>query len=131
MENTIGIAISGLNSASLRLYASASNIAHMRTTGSITDPDHPAYEAKTTQSTTTSAGGVYTKIVTREQPTTVMFDPSDYHADEDGFVNSPNVNADEELVLMKIAAQNYKASAEVIRTQGELFDALIDAMDDE
>lgn len=131
MENSIGIAISGLNSASLRLYASASNIAHMRSTGSLTDKDHPAYEATTTQSTTTSSGGVYTKIVTRESPTTVLFDPSNVFADENGFVESPNINTDEELVLMKMAEQAYKANAETIRVQGELFDTLIDAIDNE
>lgn len=131
MENTIGIAISGLNSAALRLQASASNISNIRTTGSLTDPDKPAYEAQTTQSTSLSqGGGVHTEIVTREPPTTVIFDPSDVHADENGLVMAPDVNADEELVLMKMAEQAYKSNVMVIKTAGEMFDTLIDAMED-
>ena len=132
MDNTIGIAISGLKSASLRLQASASNIAHIRSTGSLTDPDHPSYEAQTTVSTSLSkGGGVHTEIVTREPPTTMVFDPSDPNADLNGLVTAPNVNSDEELVLMKMAEQAYKANAQVIKTTGEMFDTLIDALKDD
>ncbi len=131
MDNTVGIAISGLKSASLRLQASASNIAHMRSSGSLTDPNHPAYEAQTTQSTSLSkGGGVYTEIVTREPSTTIAFNPSDPLADENGYVMTPNINADEELVLMKIAEQAYKANAQTIKAAGEMFDTLIEAMED-
>ncbi|MCK5384266.1 MAG: hypothetical protein KAJ29_01725 [Alphaproteobacteria bacterium] len=128
MENTIGIAITGLNSASLRLYASASNIAHIRSTGSLTDENYPAYEAKTTQSTTTGSGGVLTKIVTREPSTTISFDSNAPYADENGMVKAPYVNLEEELVTMKMAEQAYKANAETIRAQGKMFDTLIGIM---
>ncbi len=131
MENTIGIAISGLNSASLRLQASASNIANMRTSGSLTDPNYPPYEAKTTQSTSLSnGGGVLTKIVTREPATTIAFDPEAFYADENGMVKAPYVNIEEELVIMKMAEQAYKANTQIIKTAGEMFDALIEAMED-
>jgi flagellar basal-body rod protein FlgC len=104
----------------------------MRTTGSLTDPDHPAYETLTTQSTALSnGGGVHTEIVTREDPTTILFSPSDAYADENGLVTAPNTNVDEEIILMKTAENAYKANAMVIKTAGEMFDTIIDAMDDE
>ena len=82
MGNTIGIAITGLNSAAMRLSASASNIANMQNTGSLTDESIPTYEALTTQSTTTSSGGCFTKIVIKEPATTIAFDPDAFYADE-------------------------------------------------
>jgi flagellar basal-body rod protein FlgC len=129
MENTIGIAISGLKSASLRLQASASNISHMRSSGSLTDPDHPSYEAQTTQSTALS-GGVLTKIVTKEPATTIAFDPNAVYADENGYVSAPYVSMEEELLTMKMAEQAYKMNAQSIKTAGEMFDTLIEAMED-
>lgn len=130
MGNAIGIALTGLNSSSLKLYASASNIANMRSTGSLSDHDYPSYEAQTTQ-TTTGTGGVYTKIVTRHPATTVAFDPNASYADENGMVSAPNVNMEEELVTMKMAETAYKANAQTIRTAGEMFDTIINAIDDD
>ena len=131
MNNTIRIATSGLKSASLRLQASASNVAHMRSSGSLTNPDHPSYKAQTTQSTSLSnGGGVLTKIITRDPSTTIAFDPLAIHADDKGYVSAPNVNVDEELILMKMAEQTYKANAQTIRTAGKMFDTLIEAMED-
>ncbi len=131
MENTIGIAISGLKSASLRLHASASNIANIRTSGSLTDLNHPSYEAQTTQSTSMSkGGGVLTKIVTRDPATTTAFAPSDPYADENGYVRAPYINIEEELITMKMAEQAYKANIQTIKTAGEMFDTLIKAMED-
>ena len=130
MTNAIGIALTGLNSASLKLFASASNIANMRSSGSLTDESHPAYEAQTTQSTATVSGGVHTEIVTKDPATTVAFDPSDYYADETGMVSVPYINIEEELVTMKMAEMAYKANAQTIRTAGKMFDALIDAIED-
>ena len=131
MGNTIGIAITGLNSAAMRLSASASNIANMQNTGSLTDESIPTYEALTTQSTTTSSGGCFTKIVIKEPATTIAFDPDAFYADENGMVKAPYVNLEDELVTMKQAEMAYKANAQTIKTAAQMFDIIIDAMEDE
>ena len=131
MGNTIGIAITGLNSAAMRLSASASNIANMQNTGSLTDESIPSYEAQTTQSTTTSSGGCFTKFVTKEPATTIAFDPNAFYADENGLVKAPYVNLENELITMKQAEIAYKANAQTIKTASQMFDTIIDAMEDE
>ncbi len=98
MINSIAIALTGLNSASMRLNASASNIANVST---------PQYTPITTKSETIDTGGVTTKYATKSPPFT-------------------NVNLIEEVVNMKMAEISYKASLNVIKTSNNMFNELID-----
>lgn len=102
MINAISIALTGLDSASTRLNASASNIANTLT---------PDYTPQDTISKTDSAGGVQTTIAPRPAP----------------FEN----DLTREIVDLKLAEFAYKANLETINTATELFDELLDIFDDD
>lgn len=131
MTNAIGIALTGLNSAVLRLNASASNIANVSTTGSLADTDHAPYTTITTQSTALGTiGGVHTEFTAQEPAFTPAYAQDSPFADENGLIGVPNVSLAEELVNLKLAAISYKANLSTIKVAGELFDELLDTFRD-
>ncbi len=98
MINSITIALTGLNSAAMRVNASASNIANM---------SNPQYTPITTKSESIDTGGVMTGYTPKSPPFT-------------------NVNLAEEIVNMKMAEISYKASLNVIKASDNMFDELLD-----
>ena len=130
MINAIGIALTGLNSASLRLSASAANIANMQTGGSLSDKSTPPYSALTTESKSLGqSGGVYTQIVEKDTGFVPAYDPNSPFADENGMIGVPNVDLAEEIVDMKLAEISYKANIKTIDVAGSMFDELIESID--
>ena len=128
MINAIGIALTGLNSASLRLNASASNIANLSTVGSLTDPDSAPYTPVTTQSTALGEiGGVKTQIVPKDPAFVPAFDPDSPFADENGVIGVPNISLEEEIVNLKLAEITYKANLKTIDAAGNLLDELLES----
>ncbi len=130
MTNAIGIALSGLNSATQRLNASASNIANAFTSGSLEEGGQAPYTPLDTTSKADAAGGVQTQIIPRNNPVAVAYDPNSPHANAEGFVGGPNVDLAEEAVNLKLAELSYKANLNTIKVAGEIFDELLDAVDD-
>ncbi len=131
MTNAIGIALTGLNSASLRLNASASNIANLNTVGSLTDENNAPYTPITTQSKSLGSvtGGVQTDIIPQNPAFVPAYDADSPFADENGFIGVPNINLGEEIVNIKLAEISYKANLKTIDVAGELFDELLDSFD--
>ena len=129
MISAIGIALTGLDAASTRLNASASNIANFGNAGSLTDPNNAPYTPLTTQSEAISVpGGVQTKIVPRDNPFTPAFDSDSPFADENGIIGIPNVDFAEEIINMKQAEIAYKANLKTLETAGQMFDELLDSL---
>lgn len=131
MLNSIGISLTGLDAASKKLNASASNIANSRTIGSLDGSGRQAYQPIDTQSTTIAQGGVRTEYVNRQPAFVPSFDPDSPFADENGLVAAPNVSLDEELINSAAAEHAYKANALVIDKAQELAETLLDTFDDD
>lgn len=133
MVNSIQTSLSGLIASSRKIEVASSNIANSQTTGSLTDANNAPYSALRTQLTSTNTGdsnaGVRATAVERDPPFVPAFDPDSPFADTDGYIGAPNVNLGEELVITKEAEFAYKANAQLIKTGGELFDTLIEAVD--
>ena len=131
MTNAIGIALTGLNSASLRLNASASNIANLNTVGSLTDENNAPYTPITTQSKSLGSvtGGVQTDVIPQNPTFVPAYDADSPFADENGIIGIPNINLAEEIVNIKLAEISYKANLKTIDVAGELFDELLDSFD--
>ncbi|MBE2191201.1 MAG: flagellar biosynthesis protein FlgC [Alphaproteobacteria bacterium] len=133
MINPISIALTGMSSASKKADVAASNIANASVVGS-TDPNSPnqVYSAKVTSDQNLTSGGVgsgvRTVVLDRNPSFVPSFQPDSPFADSQGLVNAPNVNADEEIVNLKVAENAYKANAEVIRTSKEMQSSLLDAL---
>lgn len=127
MINAIHIALSGLNAASRKVEASASNIANMQT---------PDYEPLTTvqkaQTTENGQGsGVSAQNLPKTNPFTPSYEPDSPFANPQGVVNSPNVDLAEEAVNMSMAEAAYKASLAIIKTSDEMTQEMLKAFDKE
>lgn len=133
MIGAINIALTGLESATRKLSASASNIANIQTTGSL-EPDGKApFNALTTTSEALSidgsGAGVQTSIVPSDRPFVPAFDPDSPFANSDGLIGVPNVNLAEEAVNINLAEIQFKANLTTIKTAQELQDELLGIFD--
>ncbi len=132
MNNTLNIALTGLESATRRVTASASNIANVTTAGSLQNNENAPYTPLTTSSSTLENGGVSTRIVERTSDRfTPVYSPDSPFADDQGIIGVPNVNLTEEAVNLTIAETQYRASAQIIETTAELSDELLSIFDEE
>lgn len=132
MTNAIGIALSGLQSAGVKLNASASNIANLATEGSLSGEGQAPYSALTTVSTAQGGetGGVSTRIVSKEPGFVPAFSPGSPFADENGLIGVPNVDFAEDIVKMKLAEIEYKANIGTFKAAREMNDELLGLFDE-
>lgn len=130
MLGTINIALTGLNAATNRLSASASNIANLQTVGSLDDAESAPYNPLTTQQTADQNGGVRSEVVARGNAFSPGFDPDSHFANEDGLVGVPNIDLAEETVNITLAEIQYKANIKSIEAASELADELDRLFDD-
>lgn len=133
MIKAIGIALNGLNAASQRAAASASNIANINTVGSLEEGGQPPYAALTTVSGAIApeTGGVRTDVVQKDPPFVPAFDPGSPFANGEGLVGAPNVSLEEEIVHLKIAELSYKANIATIKASENMSDELLSLFDEE
>lgn len=135
MLNTISIALSGLNAASNKVSASASNIANMTTTGSLEAGKQAPYDALTTRQTAQSdaqgnPAGVRSDVVSAGRPFVPSYAPGSPFANADGMIGTPNVDLAEEAINMSMAETSYKANISVIKTTDEMSEELLRIFDD-
>lgn len=131
MIESIGIALTGLDAASKRLSASASNIANLQTVGSLEDGRQAPYTPIDTQQTARENGGVNTTFVQRDPAFVPAFDPDSPFADENGVIGVPNINLAEEAVNITLAEITYKANLKTLQAASDLTKELFNAVDEE
>jgi flagellar basal-body rod protein FlgC len=127
--NVFGIGLSGMNAAQVRLGNSANNVANLQSTSSLVNGERVerAYQpTDVSQRSIEPTGGVETSIRTRNPAIIPVYQPENSAADENGIVEFPNVNLEEEAVQQKIASYDFKANAKVIKTQDEMMKSLLD-----
>lgn len=117
LVNVFNIAGSALTAQSARLNATASNLANA---DSIVGADGRPYKAKQVvfkATPVTGDGGVgvrVTGVVESAAPGRMTYDPKSPAANEQGYVEMPNVNVVEEMVNMIAASRAYQTNAEVM-----------------
>lgn len=131
MINTISIALSGLNAATNKLNATASNIANITTAGSLDDPSKAPYDALTTNQTASENGGVNSEVVSAGRPFVPTFAPDSPFANSEGLIGSPNVNLTKEAVNLSLAEITYKANIGTLKTAEEMSDELLNIFDED
>jgi flagellar basal-body rod protein FlgC len=115
--NVFSIAGSALTAQSARLNATASNLANA---DSLVGADGKPYKAKQVvfQATPVTADGGLgvrvTQVVESTAPGRMIYDPKSPAANEQGYVEMPNVNAVEEMVNMISASRAYQINSEVM-----------------
>jgi flagellar basal-body rod protein FlgC len=131
MADAMSIAVSGMTAETKRLNASASNVANLRTTGTIPAKDgtvpegaKQAYQPMATSQTSVMAGSepagtraTYTPIT----PSWVgQMDADMPYADANGMVAAPNVDLAAEQVNQITASRTYAANVATVRTADEM-----------
>jgi flagellar basal-body rod protein FlgC len=115
--NVMTIAGSALTAQSARLNAVASNLANA---DSVADADGKPYRAKQVvfrAMPVTTDGGVgvrVTGVVDSAAPGRMVYDPKNPAANEQGYVEMPNVNVVEEMTNMISASRAYQTNAEIM-----------------
>lgn len=119
MLNVFTIAGSALNAQSLRLNTTASNLANA---DSVVAEDGQPYRAKQVLFKAVPVAGEHargvevTNVVESAAPLRLVYDPASPAANEDGYVEMPNVNVVEEMVNMISASRSYQNNVEVMNT---------------
>ncbi|HTY02164.1 MAG TPA: flagellar basal body rod protein FlgC [Rhodocyclaceae bacterium] len=115
--NVMTIAASALTAQSARLNATASNLANAE---SLTGPDGKPYKAKQVifqAMPVTSDGSVGVRVagvVESATPGRNVYDPKNPAANEQGYVEMPNVNVVEEMTNMISASRAYQTNTEIM-----------------
>ena len=129
LDNIFGIAGSALNAQTVRMNATASNLANGST---VAGSEKDAFRAKRAVFKTildgqlggmdqTAKGGVkVSSIVDDPKPIASQSDPGNPAADKDGYVYMSNVNEMTEMVDMMAAARSYQNNVEVVNTARQL-----------
>lgn len=126
----MGIALTGLNSASMKLNASAANIANFMTSGSLEPGGQSPYIPRDAVAKAQGeTGGVQTEIINRDPAFTPAYDPDSPFANDQGYIGVPNVDLATEIVTMKLAEISYKANLKTIQTSRDMFGELLRSFD--
>ena len=115
--NVMTIAGSALTAQSARLNATASNLANA---DSVADADGKPYRAKQVvfkAMPVTNDGGLGVRVVSTTEsaaPGRMVYEPHNPAANEQGYVEMPNVNVVEEMTNMISASRAYQTNAEIM-----------------
>lgn len=130
MINAIQIALSGLNAASQRASASASNIANQTTVGALDPADGaPPYAPVTVTQQTQPSGGVQASVIPSGKPAVPTYSPNSPFANQEGLIGVPDINLGEEIVNLQIAKFSYQASTKIIQTESDMQKSLLQMFD--
>lgn len=130
MSTAIGSALSGLAAAGKRIEVAADNLANQSSTATKVNgvTSNKSYIPKDVVQISLGAGGVRSEIRDVTNPTVKYHDPESTQADEQGFVDFPNVDTAEQLVNMQIASYDYKANLKSIKIIDKLSQNLLDML---
>ena len=125
MGNAMSIAASGLQAASLRLDAAASNIVNSNDTA-------PAgaggtYQPVFVSQSPVQGGGVSASLQPVTPSSLLAYNPTAPYANMQGMVSQPNVDMQTEIVNMKEASNDFRAGLLAYKASSEMFKALLDA----
>ncbi|GED22843.1 flagellar basal body rod protein FlgC [Halomonas halmophila] len=123
MFSIFDISGSAMSAQSQRMNVTASNLANA---DSVAGPDGEAYRAKqvlfeTRAQSRSGVGGVAVREVVEDpSPLRREYRPEHPLADDQGYVDMPNVDPAEEMVNMISASRSYQANVEVMTTNKQL-----------
>ncbi len=125
--NSIGIALSGLNAASLRLNSSANNIANVSTTGlEIAGKRTGTYTpTDVAQTAVEPEGGVSASLVARDSSAVNRSSATNNDPDSRDASQFPDINLDEEVVNTDIATYDFKANLKSLKAANDALGTLL------
>ena len=126
LMNIFAIAGSGLTAQSVRMNATASNIANAETISSNRDETYrakiPIFSAMVNNARDGMNGAMVRVdgVVESQAPLRAQFRPDHPMADENGNIFLPNVNMVEEMANMISASRSYQTNIEVLNTSKQM-----------
>ena len=127
--NTFNIGASGMSAQSIRLNTISSNIANAE---SSSGPDGRTYRARQVvfssvpSANNPGSGVAVTNVVESNAPLRREFRPGHPKADNNGYVDMPNVNPEEEMVDMISASRAYQTNVQMVNVTRQLVLATLD-----
>ena len=131
VENALGaidIAVSGLRAQNKQMEIISSNIANSRTTDAGNGEPYRRLEAvlKTQQK---DISGVEVEKITKDKAEFErVLDPGNPVADENGYVQMPNVSIPIEMMNLSIATRTYQANAAVLKRYQQMVDTTLELL---
>lgn len=133
MSSISAIALSGLNAATRRLEATASNVANVRSNGALPAADGTvpagapqAYAPLRVDQTEMANGGTATSVSTAQPSYLPAADPQAPYANQDGMVAAPNVDLGQEMVDLMITSYTYTANLATMKAGDRMTKTLLD-----
>jgi flagellar basal-body rod protein FlgC len=121
MISPIGISLTGLRAASLRMEVSANNVANAQTTSKTNGPFIPKDVVQVNQ----GLGGTLAYVVDSDKAPVTLFDPGNSEADSNGLVQMPAVDLIEEAAKQLDARISFMANLKAIENQKNIQDSLL------
>lgn len=126
--NSMRISATGLSAERLRMDTITSNLANSETTRT---EDGGAYKRKIAVFEESLINGKLSGvksvgIVEDESPLRSVYDPTHPDADEDGYVEMPNVNVLNEMADMIVSTRSYEASVDALDSIKSMFTKALD-----
>ena len=120
LSDILNISASALAAQSQRLNTVASNLANAESAGGADGQVYRARQVVFTVApdagTAVSPGVKVSQVIEDQSAPRRVYDPKHPMADEEGYVNMPNVNVVEEMVNMISASRSYQSNVEVMNT---------------
>ncbi|MAZ02219.1 MAG: flagellar biosynthesis protein FlgC [Sneathiella sp.] len=127
MTTILGSAISGMTAAAKRAEVSAQNIVNIDSVGTPgAKGENESYKAVEPVQTTDETGAPTVKVRERDPATINSFFPNNPFANEEGFVESPNVDLASEIINQNLALHSYKANVKMFEVWNELQKVTLD-----
>ena len=129
MVADLSVSLGGFKAATERIETSANNIANRDSTAKLEQDgsfSNEPYRPQTVQTVSQQQGGVTTVRSERDNPTVERYEPSSGVADENGFVEAPNIDPAQEFINLSIASYTAEANLVAIQRQDEIFEATVD-----
>ncbi|MCF6324243.1 MAG: flagellar basal body rod protein FlgC [Gammaproteobacteria bacterium] len=124
LMSVFNISSSAMNAQSVRLNATASNLANSESVSS-SEADayrarQPVFETVINHLTGEVSGVNVTGVVKSEAPIMKQYSPGNPMADKEGYIYRSNVNAMEEMANMISASRSYQNNVEVMNTSKQM-----------
>ena len=131
IENGFGpidIAVSGLRAQNKQMEIISSNIANARTTDAGKGEPYRRLDA-ILKTETDDISGVEVEKIARDMSDFVrVLDPGNPSADENGYVQMPNVSIPIEMMNLTMATRTYQANAAVLRRYQQMVDTTLELL---
>lgn len=131
VENVLGpidIAVSGLRAQNKQMEVISSNIANARTTDAGNGEPYRRLEVvlKTQKE---DISGVEIESITKDKSEFErILDPGNPQADENGYVQMPNVSIPVEMMNLSLATRTYQANAAILKRYQQMVDTTLELL---